>query len=316
MAKRMLRKVLILAGTLLVVSFVVFTMFEIIPGDPAINKLGTDATPEKIAALREQMGLNAPFLIRYIKWLGGMLIGNFGKSYTYNCSVADLLLNKIPINLVLSVLSIIMVSVISIPVGIYSAKHVGGIVDQTISTLNQIFMALPSFLVGLFLTFFFGLVLHWFSPGAYVNYDVNFGKFLVYMICPAIALALPKIAMCIRLLRGSILEEATKDYARTAYARGNSTTQLLYKHVLKNAIMPTITFIGMIFADMIASGIIIEQTFGIPGLGRSLVSAISTRDYPVVEAVVMLIAVSIVLVSLLTDIIYGILDPRVKEAVK
>ncbi|MDD6734427.1 MAG: ABC transporter permease [Lachnospiraceae bacterium] len=315
MAKNLIRKLLILIGTLLVVSFVVFFMFEIIPGDPALNKLGTEATPERVEMLREEMGLNHPFPVRYFKWVTGLLRGNFGNSYTYNCSVADLIVDKIPINLTMSFMAIIWVIVFSVPIGIYTAKHVGGIADQVISVLSQIMMAFPSFLVGIFLTFVFGIVLKWFSPGAFVSYDRDFWKFIVYLICPSIALALPKCAMCIRLLRGNILDEAAKDYAQTAYSRGNSTTGLMYKHVLKNAIMPTITFIGMLLADMIASGIIVEQTFGIPGLGKCLVTAISGRDYPVVEAIVMLIALLIVVLSMITDFIYTMIDPRVRGSV-
>lgn len=316
MAKNLIRKLLILIGTLLVVSFVVFFMFEIIPGDPALNKLGTEATPERVEMLREEMGLNVPFPVRYFKWVTGLLRGDFGDSYTYNCSVADLIVDKIPINLTMSFMAITWVILFSVPLGIYTAKHVGGIADQVISVFTQITMALPSFLAGIFLTFLFGIVLKWFSPGAFVSYDKDFWRFIVYLICPSIALALPKCAMCIRLLRGSILDEAAKDYAQTAYSRGNSTTGLMYKHVLKNAIMPTITFIGMLLADMIASGIIVEQTFGIPGLGKSLVTAISGRDYPVVEAIVMLIAFLIVVLSMITDLIYAIIDPRVRGSVK
>ena len=202
--------------------------------------------------------------------------------------------------------------VISFPLGIYVAKHTGGISDKIISPLNQASMSIPSFVLGLLITFFFGIVLKWFRPGGYVSFNTNFGGFLYFLIFPAFALSIPKIAMCIRLLKGNILEEAGKDYSLTAYARGNNTTGLLYRHVLKNAIMPTITFIGMIAADMICSGIVIEQVFLIPGLGQMLISSISSRDFPVVEAEVMMIALFIMLISFLTDIIHALIDPRVR----
>ena len=219
---------------------------------------------------------------------------------------------KIVINLFLSVIALFFVVVISFPLGIYVAKHTGGISDKIISPLNQASMSIPSFVLGLLITFFFGIVLRWFKPGGYVSFNTNFGGFLYFLIFPAFALAIPKIAMCIRLLKGNILEEAGKDYSLTAYARGNNTTGLLYRHVLKNAIMPTITFIGMIAADMIGSGIVIEQVFSIPGLGQMLISSISTRDFPVVEAEVMMIALFIMLISFLTDIIHALIDPRVR----
>ena len=312
MAKYMLKKLLMLVLTLLAVSFVVFAAFSILPGDPALQKLGTEATPEKVEALREQMGLNEPFLLRYGKWLLGMFTFDFGKSYSYSMSVTDLIGSKIFINFTMSALALIIVCVISVPLGIYTAKHVGGITDKMFTVINQLFMSVPPFLLGLLLTFIFGLTFRWFTPGGYVDYRDNFIGFVGYLICPAVALALPKCAMCIRLLKANILEEAKKDYARTAYSRGNSTTSMLYRHILQNAIMPTITFIGMVVADMIASGIIIEQVFGIPGLGRSLLAAISTRDYPVVMAIVMLIAAGIVIISTVTDLIYAWMDPRVR----
>ena len=312
MGKYVLKKIASLALTLLAVSFVVFLLFSVIPGDPAVSKLGTQATPERVEALREELGLNAPFITRYFKWVAGFVRGNLGQSYAYSMPVSKLIGGKLLINATLSVLAIIIVIGVSVPIGVYTAKHTGGFLDKVFTVINQIFMAFPPFLLGLILTFFFGIVLKLFSPGAYVGYERNFFGFLGYMICPAIALALPKTAMCIKLLRTNILEEAKKDYSKTSYSKGNNTTGLLYKYVLKNAIMPTITFVGMVFADMIASGIVIEQTFGIPGLGRSLLSAISVRDYPVVMAIVMLIAFGIVVVSAITDIIHAAVDPRVR----
>ena len=313
MGKYVVKKLIALILTLLAVSFVVFFLFSVIPGDPAVSKLGTQATPEKVEALREELGLNQPFMVRYFKWLSGIPRGDFGKSYAYSMPVSKLLGGKLIINGTLSVMAILIVIGTSIPIGVYTAKHKDGVADKILTVVNQITMAFPPFLLGLILTFLFGIVMKLFSPGAYVSYDVNFGKFLGYMICPAIALALPKTAMCIKLLRTNILEEAKKDYSKTAYSKGNNTTGLLYKYVLKNAIMPTITFVGMLFADMIASGIVIEQTFGIPGLGRSLLSAISVRDYPVVEAIIMMVAFGIVFVSALTDVIHAAVDPRVRE---
>ncbi len=313
MGKYLVKKTITLVFTLLVVSFVVFAVFAVLPGDPAIHKLGTQATPERLESLREEMGLNVPFIVRYFKWLAGIVTLEFGTSYSYSCSVGSLILSKIPINLTMSVMALLIVCVVSVPMGIYTAKHVGGKADKIIMAVNQFAMSVPPFLLGLALTYVFGIVFHFFTPGGYIDYRTNPLGFVVYLIFPALALAIPKCAMCIKLLKSGILEEAGKDYARTAYSRGNNTTQMLYKHILKNAIMPTITFIGMVMADMIASGIIVEQVFGIPGLGRSLLAAISARDYPVVTAIVMLIAVLIVSIGFVTDIIHAMIDPRVRK---
>ena len=312
MGKYIIKKLIRLIITLIITSFVIFLIFELVPGDPVLDKLGTRATPELVESLRIQYGLNQPFIVRYLKFVGGIFTLDFGISYSYGVPVSSLLKEKLVINFFLSLLALFFVVVISFPLGIYVAKHTGGISDKIISPLNQASMSIPSFVLGLLITFFFGIVLRWFKPGGYVSYNANFGKFLYFLIFPAFALAIPKIAMCIRLLKGNILEEATKDYALTAYARGNNTTGLLYRHVLKNAIMPTITFIGMIAADMICSGIVIEQVFSIPGLGQMLINSISTRDFPVVEAEVMMIALFIMLISFITDIIHVCLDPRVR----
>ena len=312
MGKYIIKKLIRLIITLIITSFVIFLIFELVPGDPVLDKLGTRATPELVESLRIQYGLDQPFIVRYLKFVGGIFTLDFGISYSYGVPVSSLLKEKLVINFFLSLLALFFVVVISFPLGIYVAKHTGGISDKIISPLNQASMSIPSFVLGLLITFFFGIVLRWFKPGGYVSYNANFGKFLYFLIFPAFALAIPKIAMCIRLLKGNILEEATKDYALTAYARGNNTTGLLYRHVLKNAIMPTITFIGMIAADMICSGIVIEQVFSIPGLGQMLINSISTRDFPVVEAEVMMIALFIMLISFITDIIHVCLDPRVR----
>ena len=312
MAKYIIKKLILLIITLIITSFVIFLIFELVPGDPVLDKLGTRATPESVEALRIQYGLNRPFIVRYLSFIKGVVTLDFGVSYTYGINVSTLLREKLVINLFLSFISIAFVILVSIPLGIYTAKHTGGFLDRVLSVLNQSSMSIPSFVLGLFVTFFFGMVLKWFRPGGYVSYKANFGAFLFFLIFPAISLALPKIAMCMRLLKSNILEEAGKDYSLTAYARGNNTTGLLYRHVLKNAVMPTITFIGMIAADMICSGIVIEQVFSIPGLGQMLINSISTRDFPVVEAEVMMIALFIMLISFFTDIIHALIDPRVR----
>ena len=312
MGKYIIKKLIRLIITLIITSFVIFLIFELVPGDPVLDKLGTRATPELVEALRIQYGLNQPFILRYLKFIGGIFTLDFGTSYSYGVPVASLLKEKIVINLFLSLMALFFVVAVSFPLGIYVAKHTGGLSDKIISPLNQASMSIPSFVLGLLITFFFGIVLKWFRPGGYVSFNTNFGGFLYFLIFPAFALAIPKIAMCIRLLKGNILEEAGKDYSLTAYARGNNTTGLLYRHVLKNAVMPTITFIGMIAADMICSGIVIEQVFSIPGLGQMLINSISTRDFPVVEAEVMMIALFIMLISFFTDIIHALIDPRVR----
>jgi peptide/nickel transport system permease protein len=297
--------------TLVVVSLCVFLAFSIIPGDPALKKLGTEASPELIAQTREQMGLNDPVIVRYFRWFAAFLHGDMGKSYNYSVPVAGMILNKIPITLTMAIMSFLLTIVVSIPMGIITAKHEGGVLDRVVTVINQIIMAVPPFFSGILITFIFGMVFKLFTPGGFVSYTDNFAGFVGYLIFPSIAVALPKIAMTVKMLRGSVIDEAKKDYTRTAYSRGNNTNGVLYRHVLKNALIPVITFLGMLLADMVAGSIVIEQVFGIPGISRILLTSISNRDYPVVEAIIMGIAMIVIVTNLLVDIIYRIVDPRI-----
>lgn len=299
--------------TLLLVSFLVFLAFAVIPGDPAVHKLGTEATPESLNALREEMGLNKPFITRYVSWLISFVKGDMGISYSYNMPVGEMILNKLPITLTMTVLAFLIVLIITFPVGILCAKHTGGKLDRLIVILNQIMMSVPSFFGGIIITIIFGVVLNLFMPGGYISYTKDFVKFVGYMLFPAIAVAIPKAAMSVKLLRSSILSEAEKDYARTAYSHGNTTSEVLIHHVLQNALIPVVTFLGMALADIFTGSIIIEQVFNIPGLGRILLSSISNRDYPVVMAILVLLASAVIIINFFVDIIYGIIDPRVSE---
>ncbi len=311
--KFILKKAGSLILTLVVVSVLVFLSFEFISGDPATSMLGTQATPEKIEALREEMGLNRPVIVRYLDWSTGFITGDMGTSYSYHIPVKEMVGDKVPITAALTLLSFCFTVMFSIPLGIYAAKHVGGKLDSVLAILNQIMMAVPPFFAGILLTFFFGLVLHWFTPGGFVSYDVNVAAFFAYLILPAIAIATPKSAMTAKLLRSSILEQSEMDYARTAYSRGNSTNEVLWKHLLPNAMIPVVTFLGMALADMIAGSIIIEQVFGIPGLGRILLTSIANRDYPVVQAIIIILAIAVNLINIAVDIIYHQIDPRIKN---
>ena len=309
--KRIFKKFLIMLVTLLAVSFLVFLALSIIPGDAATNMLGTQATQESIEALREEMGLNDPFFVQYFRWLFGCLKGDFGTSYSYHMSVSSLIMDKLPITITLTLFSFIIIFVVSIPLGVFIAKHSGGVIDRVLTVLNQIIMSIPAFFSGIIITLVFGLILGLFTPGGFVSYKTDVAGFLGYLIFPSVAIAIPKISMTVKLLKESILEEYKKEYVRTAYSRGNSTTQVLYKHVLKNAIIPVITFLGMTLADIVAGSIVIEQVFGIPGIGRILLTSISNRDFPVVQAIIIILAVIILVINFIVDIIYHKVDPRI-----
>ncbi len=225
-----------------------------------------------------------------------------------------MLRSKLPITLTLTLMSFIMVIAISIPVGVISSKYEDRPGIRIIDILGQLTMAIPPFFLGILITYLFGMVLHMFVPGGFVSYSDDFWGFVSYLFFPAVAIALPKAAMSVKLLKTSILSERKLDYVRTAYSRGNSTTDVMYRHVLKNAIIPVITFLGMTLADIVAGSLVIEQVFSIPGYGRLLISSISNRDYPVVQAIIAIIAMIVIIINLIVDILYRVLDPRIREA--
>ena len=308
-----LKKTATTLATLLVVSLLLFVAFQLIPGDPATRILGTGATPERLEALRNEMGLNQPMFTRYLVWLSSFVRGDLGSSYIYHQPVASLLAAKVPVTFALTAISFALMCAIGLPVGIACAKHAGSVVDRIIMIANQIIMAIPPFFSGILISWVFGMGLHLFIPGGYVSYETSVPRFLGYLVFPAIAIALPRSAQLAKLLRGSILEEAGKNYARTAYSRGNDTNGVLYGHLLKNALLPALTFLGMSLGTMLAGTLVVERVFNIPGISSILLASIGNRDYPVVLAIVMLIAVVIIVVNLLVDILYGVLDPRIDE---
>lgn len=298
--------------TLLIVSFLSFLAFSVIPGDAAVSRLGTEATAEQTAALRKEMGLDKPVLVRYGTWLRSFAAGDMGESYSYSMPVREMLRDKLPITVALTLLSFGLILVISIPVGILAAQQEGKWLDSLIMTLNQIMMSVPGFFLGILITYIFGLLLKWFTPGAYVSVSDSFWGFLGYLIAPSIAIALPRCAMCVKMLRSSVVSQMKLDYVRTAYSRGNTGRRVMFRHVLKNALIPVLTFWGMTIADIIANSMIIEQVFTIPGMGSLLITSISNRDYPVVQGIIVLVAALVILINFIVDLLYSRIDPRIR----
>ena len=313
--KYFVKKIITLIITLLFISLLTFSAFSVIPGGGPLSKLGLDASPEAIEKLQKEYGLDKPLPVRYARWLGGALQGDFGQSYKYErMTVSQLIATRLPVTVLLAVMSFIIIIVVSVPLGMLSARFSGRWPDIAINQFTQIIMAIPSFFLGIIITYIFGLVLKIFQTGGFVDMDKDFWGCVRFLIFPAIAVALPKIAMVVKYLRNSVLAEVGKDYVRTAYSKGNTETQVLYGHVLRNALIPVITFVAMVVAEILAGSLVIEQVFGIPGMGRLLVSSISTRDYPVVQAAVLYITSVVVIINFLVDILYQVADPRVRTA--
>lgn len=312
MVKTVFKRLLLLVVTLLLVTVLAFAAFSIIPGDPTDSILGLNATEEQVAALREQLGLDLPLWQRYLSWVGGFVTGDLGMSYNFDIPVAELLASRIAPTLTLAAMSFILIVVISIPVGLFAARYAGGIIDRVLTVLNQITMSIPGFVVGIALVFLFGLVLQWFQPGGYVSPAEGMGRYLWFMFFPSLAVALPKSAMTVKMLRGSVLSELKADYIRTAYSKGNTRMSALWRHVLRNAMIPVVTFLATTIAELVAGSIVVEQVFAIPGLGQMLISSIGNRDYPVVQAIIVIVAALVVLCNFLADLLYRVMDPRLK----
>ena len=317
--KYICKKIITLIMTLFLVSAAAFLAFQVIPGDVVTSILGTEATPEMEELLREELGLNDPPVERYMNWVSGVLKGDLGVSYRYSKSmnermpVAELIGDKLPVTLWLAFYSLILIIVISIPLGVLWARSKNHYLDAALNVISQTAMAVPAFFLGILVTYLFGIILKCFTPGGYVSYREDFAGFMHYLLFPAISIAIPKIAMTARFLRNSMLTEMRSDYVRTAYSKGCTNRRVMYAHVLRNALMPVVTFLGMIIAETIAGSIVVEQVFGLPGVGRLLISSISTRDFPVVEILVLYTTSVVIIVYALIDILYRMIDPRISS---
>lgn len=310
--KYIIKKIVGLIITLLIVSILAFFAFEVIPGDPARTILGTEATESKVQALRKEMGLNRPLTERYVQWGKDFLTGDMGISYFYQIPVREMIGDKLPITVAMTVLAFCFTLLLSVPVSILSVRYENHFFDRMFLILNQVTMSIPPFFIGIIFTVIFGLVFRWFTPGGYVSYTESMSGFLSYLILPSLAIALPRAAMTTKMLRNSLIAEMHQDYVRTAYSRGNSPWRVLLCHAFRNGIVPVVTFLGMAVADMIANSIVVEHVFGIPGIGRTLIGSISKRDYPVVEAIIVLIAVVTLVMNTLVDLLYHRLDKRIE----
>lgn len=310
--KSLLKRLLLLVLTVLLVTVLAFVAFSILPGDPTDSILGLNATEEQVAALRAELGLDLPIHIRYWKWISAFVTGDFGTSYNFNLPVARLIGPKVGVTLTLAAMAFVLIVLISLPLGILAARHEGGWLDKVLTVLNQITMSIPNFVVGIVLMLLFGYLLSWFVPGGFTYPSEGVGRYLWFMLFPALSVALPKSAMTVKMLRGSVLSEMSADYIRTARSKGNTRTSILWRHVLRNAMIPVVTFLATTIAEIVAGSIVVEQVFAIPGMGSLLISSIGNQDYPVVQAIIVIIAVVVVLCNFLADVLYRVMDPRIK----
>ncbi|MDG1939126.1 MAG: ABC transporter permease [Paracoccaceae bacterium] len=302
-----------LSLSLIAASVVIFSVIEIIPGDPASFMLGINAQPDTIAALRDQLGLNGSIISRYFNWISGMLTGDFGISYTYRVPVSELIMARVWISLPLAIYALAISTLIAFPVGLIAAANRGRPVDLTIMGTTQLGVAIPNFWFAMILVLIFAINLRWFSAGGFPGWDQGVLLSIKSLTLPAIALALPQASILARIMRSSILDTLDQDYVRTARAKGLTRSQAIWRHALKNAMIPVLTIIGMQFSFLMAGAIIIENVFFLPGLGRLIFQGITQRDLIVVESVVMLLVFAVITVTFIVDITYAAVDPRLRR---
>ncbi len=306
------KRLLIAAATLVLASIVVFAVLEIVPGDPARLMLGMNTSAEQVDLLRDQMGLNAPVIVRYLSWAGGLLTLDFGRSYTYSVPVIDLVAERTAVSLPLALMALFLATAIALPVGLYSASRRGRAGDTISMGAAQLGVAIPNFWFALMLIYLFAVWLKLVPAGGFPGWGAGLWPGLKALVLPAIALALPQAAILARVARSALVEVLTEDYIRTARAKGLPRRAVLWRHALRNAMIPVVTIMGLQFSFLLAGTIIIENVFYLPGLGRLVFQAITQRDLIVVESVVMLLVATVILVNLLVDLSYAVVDPRLR----
>ena len=298
--------------TLLGASLLTFLSLEILPGDPARVILGIDAPQSAVDALRLQLGLDRPMLDRYIDWLAQLLSGKLGISYTYSVPVIELVKHRIGITFPLAIISMILSVIVALVLGIFAASRHNRYGDVSVMGFSQLGISIPNFWLALLLILLFAVNLRWFSSGGFPGWDKGILISFQSLVLPAISLATVQGAILARFTRSAILETMREDYVRTARAKGLTKRITLWKHVLRNALIPVITIMGLQFANLLAGTIIVEEVFSIPGLGRLILQAISNRDITVVRDVVILLAALVVFINFIVDILYAVIDPRLK----
>lgn len=313
-----LKRFITLVATLVGASIVVFLVLEILPGNAAQILMGPDAAPEAVAALTTKLGLDQPAGLRYWEWVSGLVVGNMGDSYAYSSPVADLVLERLAVTVPLALMAMAITTVLALAAGVYAASRHNRLGDVGVMGVAQIGIAIPNFWFAILLILLFSVKLQWFSAGGFPGWTEDAGggplEAIKALLLPAIALAVVQAAILARITRSAVLEVLREDFVRTARAKGLSQRAAMWGHVLRNAMIPVVTVMGLQFAELLAGTIVVENVFYLPGLGRLIFQSISNRDLIVVRNCVMLLAAMVVIVNFVVDILYAVIDPRVKAS--
>lgn len=306
----LIRRLLSLVITLFAVSLIIYIVMGLLPGDPAAIMLGTSASPDTLAALQKQMGLDQPLPLRYLHWLAGVFHGDLGQSYTYGVPVAGLILERLAVTLPLALLAVCLSVATAIPLGVAAARSRNGALDFAAGLFSHVGIAVPGFWVGLLLIIVFSTTLGWMPAGGFPGWTPNFSAGLTALILPAVALALSQAGVLTRVCRSAVLEVMNEDFVRTARAKGLSERVALWRHAVPNAMIPVVTMIGLQFTFLIAGAVLVENVFNLPGLGRLAYQALTQRDIVVMQSVVLFFSALVIVMNFVVDIAYLFIDPR------
>jgi peptide/nickel transport system permease protein len=307
-----IKRILSLIPVLFVVSVAIFLIVHLTPGDPAAAILGIEASEQEIDALNEEMGLNLPIHQQYLNWVTGVLQGNFGDSYFMDEPVTESILSHLGPTVSLAILAEIVSLVLAIPIGILAAYRRGSFTDQSLMVISLLGMAIPSFLLGLLLMLTFGVYLKWLPIAGYDPLSEGLWNHIRYLILPAIALGTIQAALVARMTRSSMLEVLNKNFIKTARSKGVKERKVITKHALRNAFLPILTVIGQSFGTLVTGAVVVETIFNLPGLGQLIINSIERRDFAVIQGVVLFVTLIYVFINLLVDLLYGVIDPRVR----
>jgi len=312
MPKYLIKKLITLLILLFLVSIIVYSVLFVLPGDPAQIILGINATPETLANLRAELGLDKSFWVQYAEWIGNLLKGQSSRSINYDIPVNDLILSRLAVTGPLALMAILFAVIISIPLGIYAARHQNRPADIGVMFFTQLGLATPEFWLGILLILLLAVKLGWFSAGGFPGWSVSFWGSAKALLLPAFALGVIRASILTRLTRSSMLDVLQEDYVRTARAKGLRERTVIYVHALRNALIPVLTILGLQLGQLMAGAIIIENVYYLPGLGRLVFQAIGQRDLPVVREIVLFMAAAVIIVNFIIDLTYASIDPRIR----
>lgn len=311
--KRIFVKVIVLLTTVIIVSFFTFVAFSILPGNPVEIMLGTEADPLQVEKLTQELGLDKPLLTRYMDWLIGVFTGDLGMSVKYNVPVVDLLAQRIPVTVSLAVVSLALTLLIAIPVSIFLALYNDKKFTVIFSAISQIGVSIPTFWLGIILILTFSVTFSAFPSGGYVSLDQGFSPWFKSIFLPSLSMAIGASAVLIRYFRSSLLDQINLDYVRTAKSKGLTQQVIIFKHILRNALLPTITIFALIVVDVLGGSVIVENVFNMAGVGKLLTTGVFNRDFTLVQSIIFILTLLVLVTNLVVDIIYTIVDPRLKN---